>query len=162
LWVLLGPSTNCIYNPSNTGRSGVVVDVAAGADAANAGAGEEDAGADFSDEHASTTPPTSEATQTTRTQIVSRDVMHLSLTTGYSAAQRLATNRSTTSAKPAKSGAAARSELIASINLQNRRVLEVCRNRGWVRDDIPFDEVVETLAVVGGWDTYLRITHRDG
>jgi AcrR family transcriptional regulator len=53
-------------------------------------------------------------------------------------------------------------ELIASINLQNRRVLEVCRDRRWVRDDVPFDEVVETIAVIGSFDTYLRITHRDG
>lgn len=54
------------------------------------------------------------------------------------------------------------SDLIASINLQTRRVLEVFRDRGWLRVDIPFDEIVETAAVLCSVDTYLRITHRDG
>jgi AcrR family transcriptional regulator len=53
-------------------------------------------------------------------------------------------------------------DLIASINLQIRRVLDVFRDRGWLRADIPFDEIVETAAVLSSVDTYLRITHRDG
>ncbi|WP_139331228.1 TetR/AcrR family transcriptional regulator [Mycobacterium sp. IS-1264] len=53
-------------------------------------------------------------------------------------------------------------DLIASINLQIRRVLDVCRDRGWLRVDIPFDEIVETGAVLCSVDTYLRMTHHDG
>ena len=53
-------------------------------------------------------------------------------------------------------------DLMASINLQNRRVLEAFRDRGWLRADVPFDELVETVVVIGGGETYLRITHRDG
>jgi hypothetical protein len=53
-------------------------------------------------------------------------------------------------------------DLIASINLQTRRVLEVFRDRGWLRIDIRFDEIVETAAVLCSVDTYLRMTHRDG
>jgi len=53
-------------------------------------------------------------------------------------------------------------EFIASINGNVRRVLEEYRDRGWLRDDVPFDELVETSAVLGGVETYLRMTHRDG
>jgi AcrR family transcriptional regulator len=53
-------------------------------------------------------------------------------------------------------------EFIAGINGQARRVLEVFRDRGWLRDDVPFDEIVETCAVLCSVETYLRITHRDG
>lgn len=53
-------------------------------------------------------------------------------------------------------------DLMASINLQTRRVLETFRDRGWIRADVPFDELVETVVVIGGVETYLRITHRDG
>jgi AcrR family transcriptional regulator len=53
-------------------------------------------------------------------------------------------------------------DFIAGINGQARRVLEVFRDRGWVRHDVPFDEVVETCAVVCSVETYLRITQRDG
>jgi AcrR family transcriptional regulator len=53
-------------------------------------------------------------------------------------------------------------DLIASVNLQFRRTLDVFGDRGWLRVDIPFDEVVETAAVLCSVDTYLRMTHRDG
>lgn len=53
-------------------------------------------------------------------------------------------------------------DVIASINLQTRRVLDAFRDRGWLRDDVPFEEIVETTAVLCSVDTYLRITHRDG
>jgi AcrR family transcriptional regulator len=53
-------------------------------------------------------------------------------------------------------------DLITSITLQFRRLLELFRDRGWLRDDVPFDELVETLAVIGSVETYLRIIHRDG
>jgi hypothetical protein len=53
-------------------------------------------------------------------------------------------------------------ETLASVNLQIRRILNVYRDRGWLRDDMPFDEIVETTAVLVSVETYLRITHRDG
>jgi AcrR family transcriptional regulator len=53
-------------------------------------------------------------------------------------------------------------DTLASVNLQIRRILEVYRNRGWLREDVPFDELVETTAVLGSVETYLQITHRDG
>jgi AcrR family transcriptional regulator len=51
--------------------------------------------------------------------------------------------------------------LTASINQQIRRILGVARDRGWLREDIPFDDVVQTAAVISSVDTYLRIK-RDG
>jgi AcrR family transcriptional regulator len=53
-------------------------------------------------------------------------------------------------------------DLLASINLQLRRILDAFHDRGWIRVDVPFDELVETAAVVCSVDTYLRFTHRDG
>ncbi|WP_297847489.1 TetR/AcrR family transcriptional regulator [Mycobacterium sp.] len=53
-------------------------------------------------------------------------------------------------------------DLIASINRQTRRVLDSVRAHGWLRDDVSFDELVETTAVVFSAETYLRIIHRDG
>ena len=52
--------------------------------------------------------------------------------------------------------------LIAGVGRQIRRLLEVCRDRGWLRDDIPFDELVETAVVIASIDTFIRMTHRDG
>ncbi|WP_157900649.1 TetR/AcrR family transcriptional regulator [Mycobacterium rhizamassiliense] len=53
-------------------------------------------------------------------------------------------------------------EFIAGINGQVRRVLDVHRDRGWLRDDVPFDELVETAGVLCSAETYLRMTHRGG
>ncbi|MFZ1165092.1 hypothetical protein, partial [Mycobacterium sp.] len=53
-------------------------------------------------------------------------------------------------------------DFIAGINVQIRRILEIFRDRGWLRDDVPFDELVETMAVLCSVETYLRMTHRDG
>jgi AcrR family transcriptional regulator len=53
-------------------------------------------------------------------------------------------------------------DTLGSVNLQIRRILEVYRDRGWLRGDISFDELVETTAVVAGVETYLQITRRDG
>ena len=53
-------------------------------------------------------------------------------------------------------------DLIASINKQIGRLLGVCRDRGWLRDDLAFDEIVETAVVICSVETYLRITHHDG
>lgn len=53
-------------------------------------------------------------------------------------------------------------DLTTSITKQARRVLDVWRDRGWLRDDVPFDELVETAAVICSVETFLRITRRDG
>jgi AcrR family transcriptional regulator len=53
-------------------------------------------------------------------------------------------------------------DLVANITLQDRQLLGVCRDRGWLRDDIPFDDVVETTAVLTSVETYQRIVHHDG
>jgi AcrR family transcriptional regulator len=53
-------------------------------------------------------------------------------------------------------------EFIAGINQQSRRVLGEYRERGWLRADVGFDELVETIGVLCSVETFLRITHRDG
>ena len=53
-------------------------------------------------------------------------------------------------------------DFIASLNGQVQRVLGVYRDRSWLRTDVAFDELVETMAVLSSVDTYLRITYRDG
>jgi len=53
-------------------------------------------------------------------------------------------------------------EFVAGITGQIRRLLEVFADRGWLRGDVPFDELVETTAVLCSVETYLRIVHRDG
>ena len=52
-------------------------------------------------------------------------------------------------------------ELLAGVGRQVRRLLEVCHARGWVRDDLPFDELVETAAVISSMETYVRMVHHD-
>ncbi|WP_415623979.1 TetR/AcrR family transcriptional regulator [Mycobacterium intermedium] len=68
-----------------------------------------------------------------------------------------------------RDGAAADAELrsylqglLRSINQQLERLLGVARERGWLRRDVPFEELVETLAVISSTDSYLRITQQDG
>ena len=53
-------------------------------------------------------------------------------------------------------------ELIAGVGRQIRRLLEVCSERGWLRDDLAFDELVETAVVISSMETYTRMVHRDG
>jgi AcrR family transcriptional regulator len=51
---------------------------------------------------------------------------------------------------------------LATVNLQIRRILEVYRDRGWLREDVSFDELIETTAVLCSVETHLQMTHRDG
>jgi AcrR family transcriptional regulator len=53
-------------------------------------------------------------------------------------------------------------DVVADFTLQSRRLLGVCRDRGWIRDDIPFDDLVETTAVLSSAETYHRIVNHDG
>lgn len=52
--------------------------------------------------------------------------------------------------------------LLASVTEQHRRILEIYRDRGWLRDQMPFEELVETSAVFCSIETFIRITQRDG
>lgn len=54
------------------------------------------------------------------------------------------------------------STLVASITGQDRRVLEIYRDRRWLREEMPFDELVETAAVLYSIETFVRITRHDG
>ncbi|MDA2894619.1 TetR family transcriptional regulator [Mycolicibacterium sp. BiH015] len=51
-----------------------------------------------------------------------------------------------------------RRELVASVTLQWRRICTTYRERGWIRDDVPFDELVESSSALGGFEMYLRLT----
>jgi AcrR family transcriptional regulator len=53
-------------------------------------------------------------------------------------------------------------QLYAGIALQNRRILTVSRDRGWLRDDVGFDELVEWSIVISSVDGYDRMVLRDG
>lgn len=55
-----------------------------------------------------------------------------------------------------------RKALIAGVDEQGRRMLSLFRDRGWVRDDIPFDDVAATAAVIASVDSYLRLIERPG
>ena len=52
--------------------------------------------------------------------------------------------------------------LIEGVGRQNRRILGVARDRGWLRDDAPFDEVVEWAALISSIGVYDRMVVRDG
>lgn len=54
------------------------------------------------------------------------------------------------------------SELLAGVKRQINRVMSVCCERGWLRQDIAFDELVETATVLCSIEVYFRITVRDG
>lgn len=53
-------------------------------------------------------------------------------------------------------------DLLASVKQQTRRLLEGFRDRGWLRTDVGFDELVGTTEVLCSGDLYLRVTVRDG
>jgi hypothetical protein len=53
-------------------------------------------------------------------------------------------------------------ELFAGVTDQIRRILTILRDRGWLRDDVPLDELVVTSTVLSGIETFLRVTRRDG
>lgn len=53
-------------------------------------------------------------------------------------------------------------ELLAGVGRQIRRILEVCAERGWLRDDLAFDELVATTVVIASIETYIRLVHREG
>jgi AcrR family transcriptional regulator len=55
-----------------------------------------------------------------------------------------------------------KTNFLASFGLQGRRLCDICRDRGWLRTDIPYDELVQTVTVLASYETYLQIVHRGG
>ena len=53
-------------------------------------------------------------------------------------------------------------ERIATIRTQVERVLEIVADRGWLRTDVPFDDLVETACVITSAETYVRFVLIDG
>lgn len=53
-------------------------------------------------------------------------------------------------------------ELLAGVSRQIRRLLEVCREREWLRSDVEFGELVATTVVIASVETYFRLVHREG
>lgn len=52
--------------------------------------------------------------------------------------------------------------LVAGVTKQNRRILTVCRERGWLRTDRTFDDLVYTYSVLAGIETFVRLRIRGG
>ena len=46
---------------------------------------------------------------------------------------------------------------LAAIRRQNERMFQVFRDRGWIRSDLPFDELVDTWIVLSSVETYVRL-----
>jgi len=53
-------------------------------------------------------------------------------------------------------------ERLAFIRSQYETAFRVCGERGWLRTDVPFDDLVETFCVIGSVETYVRFVHLDG
>jgi len=53
-------------------------------------------------------------------------------------------------------------ELLAGVSRQIRRVMELFRDRGWLRDDVPFDELTEWAMLLFSIDGYEQMVLRHG
>ncbi|TDE08369.1 TetR family transcriptional regulator [Jiangella asiatica] len=53
-------------------------------------------------------------------------------------------------------------ERLAHIRSQAEHVLRLAAERGWLRTDVPFDELVEAVCVITSVETYVRFVHWDG
>jgi len=53
-------------------------------------------------------------------------------------------------------------QLLASVRHQVDRVLRFLADRGWLRADVPFDELVEAFCVITCAETYVRFVLQDG
>lgn len=51
---------------------------------------------------------------------------------------------------------------LASIRTQTERILAVVAERGWLRTDVPFDDLVEAHCVLTSIESYVRFVHLDG
>jgi AcrR family transcriptional regulator len=52
--------------------------------------------------------------------------------------------------------------MVASIRGQVERVLRYVDERGWLRADVPFDDLVETVCIITSVETYARFVQVDG
>jgi AcrR family transcriptional regulator len=48
-------------------------------------------------------------------------------------------------------------EFLLAIRRQNERMFEVFRDRGWIRSDLPFAELVDTWIVLSSVESYVRL-----
>lgn len=48
-------------------------------------------------------------------------------------------------------------EFLVAIRRQNERMFEVFRDRGWIRSDMPFGELVDTWIVLSSVESYVRL-----
>jgi AcrR family transcriptional regulator len=53
-------------------------------------------------------------------------------------------------------------ERLVSMRGQVEKVLRVVGERGWLRTDVPFDDLVEALCVITGVEAYVRYVRMDG
>ncbi|HEX5857320.1 MAG TPA: TetR/AcrR family transcriptional regulator [Microbacterium sp.] len=53
-------------------------------------------------------------------------------------------------------------QMLASIRLQVEQVLRVVDERGWLRGDVPFDDLVEAVCILTSVETYVRFVQLDG
>jgi AcrR family transcriptional regulator len=53
-------------------------------------------------------------------------------------------------------------ERLAFIRSQVEKVFRVCGERGWLRTDVPFDDLVEAFCVISSVESYVRFVHLDG
>ncbi|AVT28200.1 TetR/AcrR family transcriptional regulator [Plantactinospora sp. BC1] len=53
-------------------------------------------------------------------------------------------------------------ERLAEIRRQVERVLRLVAERGWLRSDVPFDDLVETFCVITSVESYQRFVRLDG
>jgi len=53
-------------------------------------------------------------------------------------------------------------QLLAGIRSQVERVLGFIGERGWLRSDLPVDDLVETVCIIAGPEAYVRFVELDG
>lgn len=53
-------------------------------------------------------------------------------------------------------------ERLAEMRRQVGNVLRLVAERGWLRTDVPFDDLVEALCVITSVESYVRFVHLDG
>jgi AcrR family transcriptional regulator len=53
-------------------------------------------------------------------------------------------------------------DLLAVLRRQVEHAFRVFAERGWLRDDVPFDDLVEAFCVITGVETYVRFVRLDG
>jgi hypothetical protein len=55
-----------------------------------------------------------------------------------------------------------RARMLGLIRGQVENVLRCCDDRGWLRRDVPFDDLVEAACIITSVETYVRFVEQDG